>query len=96
MNITALLLRDVGIRPVDGLDVFPEGTRVCVPLRAARDFTDVGFLSIQANLGLYLEQVQIFQVQRMGQENTMSIAAGSSKMWSICSTGICKTEISKM
>lgn len=96
MNIIALLLCDVGIRPVDGLDVFPEGTRVCVPLRAARDFTDVGFLSIQANLGLYLEQAQIFQVQCMGQENTMSIAAGSSKMWSICSTGFCKTEISKM
>ena len=62
MNIIALLLRDMGIRPVHGLDVFPEGTRVCVPLRAARDFTDVGFLSIQANLGLYLEQAQIFQV----------------------------------
>lgn len=26
----------------------------------------------------------------MGQENTMSIAAGSSKMWSIGSTGLCK------
>lgn len=80
MNIVALLLCDVGIRPVHGLDVFPEGTGVCVPLRAARDFTDVGFLSIQANLGLYLEQIQIFQVQRMSQENTMSIASGSSKM----------------
>lgn len=96
MNIVALLLCDVGIRPVHGLDVLPEGTRVRVPLRAARDFTDVGFLSIQANLGLYLEQAQIFQVRCMGQENAMSIAAGSSKMWSICSAGFCKTEISKM
>lgn len=94
MNIIALLLCDVGIRPVHGLDVFPEGARVCVPLCAARDFTDVGFLSIEANIGLYLEQVQIFQC--MGQANTMSIAAGSSKMWSICSAGFCKTGISKM
>lgn len=96
MNIIALLLRDVGIRPVHSLDVFPEGTRVCVPLRAARDFTDVGFLLIQANLGLYLQQAQIFQVQGIGQENTMSIVPGSSKMWSICSAGLCKTGISKM
>lgn len=55
MNVIALLLRDVGIRPVYGLDVFPEGTRVCVPLCAARDFTDIGFLQIQADTVLYLE-----------------------------------------
>jgi len=96
VDIVALLLCDVGIRPVHGLDMLPEGTGVCVPLCAARDFTDVGFLSIQVNLGLYLEQAQIFQVQCMGQENTISIAAGSSKMWSICATGFCKAEISKM
>lgn len=44
MDIVALFLCDVGIRSVYGLDVFPEGTRVCVPLCAARDLTDIGFL----------------------------------------------------
>lgn len=55
MNVIALLLRDVSIRPMHGFDVFSEGTGVRVPLCAARDFTDIGFLSIQANHGLYLE-----------------------------------------
>lgn len=96
MDVVALLLCYVGIRPVHSLDVFPEGAGVRVPLCAARDFTDVGFLSMQANPELHLKRARVGQVQCTDQENTMSAAAGGSKMWSICSTGFCKTEITEM
>lgn len=43
-QVPALLLGDVGLRAVDGLDVLPERAGVGVSLGAAGDLTDVGFL----------------------------------------------------
>lgn len=45
MDISPLLLGDVCLRAMHGLDVFPERAGVCVALRAARDLANIRFLT---------------------------------------------------
>ena len=50
VHIIALLLSDMGIWSMDRLHMLAERARVCVPLGAARDLADVGFLGGKAGL----------------------------------------------
>ena len=45
--VAFVFLVGVEVGPVDGLDVFPQGAGISVPLGAAGRFTDVGFLKRQ-------------------------------------------------
>lgn len=51
VHIIALLLSDMGIWSMDRLHMLAEGAGVCVPLGAARDLADVGFLGGESGLG---------------------------------------------
>lgn len=51
VHIIALLLGDMGIWPMDRLHMLAERAGVCVPLGAAWDLADVGFLGRGPGLG---------------------------------------------
>lgn len=51
VHVVALLLGDVSIWAVDRFHVLPEGAGVCVPLGAAWDLADVGFLEEKRRYG---------------------------------------------
>lgn len=51
VHIIALLLSDMGVWSMDRLHMLAERAGVCVPLGAARDLADVGFLGGESGLG---------------------------------------------
>lgn len=51
VHIIALFLGDMGIWSMDGLHMLAERARICVPLGAAWDLADVGFLGREPVLG---------------------------------------------